>query len=207
MPFTSVQDLRSTVKRQSHRNDIDDAQINDFIAQCENEIYANELNILQVREMEARATANTGSDRFLALPDNFLMMRRLKLNIDGEPDVRFRAPDQMIIKPTGLPKFFTVTSQLEFDRIPSSTYEVEMQYLMKAAPLSEAAPSNFVLANYPNIYLYGTLSKLFEWAMDEQRAEFYRGKFLASIAGANKQTKKGNYGPAPYMRIDLGSTP
>ena len=210
MALETVGDLRAAVKRQSHRNDIDDDQVNDFIDQCESDIYANEFDILRVREMETRSTAVTAADsRYLELPDNFLEMRRLSLLLgSGEtPDVTFQAPNQLRVKSSGRPKFFTVTSQLEFDRIPDSTYSIEMQHMVSAVPLTDDAPTNFVLSNYPNIYLYGSLWALFLWTMDEQRATYYRGLFLGSIRGANKGTKKSRYGPSPSLSQNYGSTP
>ncbi len=210
MALDTVQNLRAAVKRQSHRNDIDDAQVNDFIDQAESEIYANEFDILRVREMDTRSTATTSTTvRFLELPDNFLEMRRLSILLGSgdTPDVTFRAPNQIIVRPSGRPKFFTVTSQLEFDRIPDTAYDVEMQYYQSAEPLTDLAPTNFVLTTYPNIYLYGTLWALFLWTMDEQRATYYRNLFLGAIRGANKGTLKGTYGPTPSMRQNYGSTP
>ena len=210
MALDTVQNLRAAVKRQSHRNDIDDAQVNDFIDQAESEIYANEFDILRVREMDTRSTATTSTTvRFLELPDNFLEMRRLSILLGSgdTPDVTFRAPNQIIVKPSGRPKFFTVTSQLEFDRIPDTAYDVEMQYYQSAEPLTDLAPTNFVLTTYPNIYLYGTLWALFLWTMDEQRATYYRNLFLGAIRGANKGTKKGAYGPTPQMMANYGSRP
>lgn len=210
MPLDTVQNLRQTIKRRLHRSDVDDALVDDFIAQTESEIYGNEVNILRVREMDTRATATTSStSRFLALPDNFLAMRRLSLLLDSgsTPDVKFNAPEQMIIRPAGRPRFFTVTSQLEFDRVPDSAYDIEMQYYMSATPLSDDSPTNFVLTNYPNIYLYGSLSAAFEFAVSPDMVDYYKRKFVSAIAGANKGTKKGAYGPAPSMRQDYGSTP
>jgi hypothetical protein len=42
--------------------------------------------------------------------------------------------------------------------------------------------------------------------MEMDLAEYYYGKFVNSIKGLNRQTKRGKYGPAPKIRIE-GATP
>ena len=208
MALGTYNDLIAAVKRQAHRNDVDDAQVRDFISQCESVIYANEVDVLRVREMDTRATATAPiNSRYLALPDEFLEMRRLRLVEQRNFDLRYQAPNQMNIVPaSGRPVYFTVSSQLEFDRVPDSAYPLEMKYYLKAVDLSDYNQTNFVLTNYPNIYLFGALWFLFQWSMEEQRAQYYETKFYGAIQGANKGTKKGAYGPSPSMRIK-GRTP
>jgi len=207
MALNTFSDLKASIIDYSHRNDVA-SKIEDFILLAEEAMYANPDFPLQLRQMETRAEATTGADRFLALPDGFITMRRLKLNISGEScDVQYMAPDQMFIQgASGRPKFFTVTSQLEFDRVPDSTYTVDMQYSAIPTPLSSANTTNIVLENHPSAYLYGALWALFGWANDDAQEAKYLVKFLGIIAGINKRYKKGRYGPAPKMRIE-GATP
>ncbi len=105
-----------------------------------------------------------------------------------------------------MPTQFTVTSQLEFNRVPDSAYDIEMQYISDFTPLSDAAPTNQILTDHPTIYLFGALWALNNWAEQETVAARYYQQFNAAIKGANKRAKIGRYGPAPVMRVE-GCTP
>lgn len=206
MALDTFSNLKASIIDYSHREDIAN-KVDDFIVLAEEAMYANPQFPLQLRQMETRAEATTNG-RFLALPTGFITMRRLKLNIGGDScDVRYKAPDQMIIQGTsGQPKFFTVTSQLEFDRVPDSNYTIDMQYSAIPTALSSSNTTNVVLTNHPSAYLYGSLWALFGWANDDAQEAKYLAKFLGIIAGINKRYKQGRYGPAPAMRTE-GSTP
>ena len=208
MALDNFSNLKASILQWSKRND-QQVNVEDYIAIAESEMYANAVSPLRIRAMEARATsaADTAS-RFLALPDFYLDMRRLNITTaSGNSDITFMAPEQLEVRGrTGLPRYFTVTTQLEFDVTPDSEYVIEMQYLRKLTPLSDAAPSNGILQDAPTIYLYGALWALFQNSMEMDVAEYYYGKFIASIQGLNKQDKRGRYGANPKMRIE-GATP
>tara|TARA_Y100000310_G_scaffold345726_1_gene468879 strand:- start:2255 stop:2884 length:630 start_codon:yes stop_codon:yes gene_type:complete len=209
MALDTYANLKISIRSWSHRGDMTDALIDDFIDMAESEMYNNAVEPLRIREMESRATASLStSDRFLALPDLFLAMRRLKLNLSGgDCDVKFQAPDQMVILGTsGIPRFYTVTSQLGFDRVSDSAYTGEMQYYKKLTALSSANTTNDILTNYPEIYLNGALSYLHRFTQDIENAEYYKTLFYTAIKGANKSARKGRYGSAPFIRTE-GSTP
>jgi len=182
----------------------------DFIVEAESEMYANTNEALRLRAMEVRSTAPTGIvDRFLELPTGFLEMRRLKINLvdQNDVDINFRTPDQLTTRDlAGRPEYFTVTSQLEFERTPDQVYTLSMQYLARPTPLSDTNTTNAVLDEFPLIYVYGALWNAYIMASEEKKADYFQAKFLSSIAGANAQDREGRYGPAPVKRI-AGSTP
>ena len=134
MALDTYANLKDAIRRQSKRLDAEDAFIDDFINLAEEEFYSNEVTQLRIKEMDTRSTATVSiTTRFLALPDRFLEMRRLKINaatasvpgLSSDLDVKFRAPDQLLLSPnTEIPRFFSVTSQLEFERIPYQLYSI-----------------------------------------------------------------------------------
>ena len=208
MALDTYNNLKAAVQDWAHRDDVAD-KMDDFIQIAEEGMFANPLFPLQLRQMETRSTATTSTtDQFMALPDGFINMRRLKITLaGGDCDVKYRAPDQMrATNGPGLPGFFTVTSQLEFDRVPDSEYTVEMQYFAKPTRLSAANPTNTILDKHATAYLYGCLWALAEWSNDDQQETKYLARFLGVIEGINKEYKAGRYGPAPVMRIE-GATP
>lgn len=208
MPLDNFSNLKASIKRRSKRDDITDADLVDYIVQCETEFYSNASTPLRLRSMEARATANlTTTSRFLELPDLFLQMRRLKLNDPfdggGDHDVRYMSPEQMQLRGlTAIPVYFTVTTQLEFDSTPDQVYEVEMQYVKKLAPLDDTNTTNDILTNHPNIYLYGSLWALFVEGQEIDLANYYYNLFIQAIHGANNSDQAGRYGTAPVVRSE-----
>lgn len=212
MALDNFSNLKASIKARSKRNDISDDQLNEYIVQAESEFYNNVNAPLRVRAMEARATATASTtSRFLALPDLFLQMRRLKVNEPytggSDYDVRYYSPEQMPLSNlTRIPVFFTVTTQLEFDSTPDQAYTIEMQYIKKITALDDTNTTNTILTNFPNIYLFGALWALFQDAMEPDLSEYFYGKFINSIQGANEADQAGRYGPAPVIRQE-GYTP
>lgn len=202
MSLSTYLGLKDAIESWSHRNDVA-SRLDDFIDLAEAEM----LKWVRIRDMETRATAVT-SGRYLALPTDFLEMRRIRM-ISGAQyfEVLSSTPEGMFItQDSGMPKLFTVTSQVEFDRTPDSAYTAEMQYYAKPAALSAINTTNSILTKYPSIYLFGSLWALYQWALQEDKAEYYYGKFLAAVQSANREDKKGRHGPAPAMRYG-GATP
>lgn len=207
MALNNYANLKQTIQRFSHRtnsNDLNDI-IDDLIDLTEDRIDQD----LRLRTNEQRATATTSiSDRFLALPDSFLEARRVTL-ISGsrKHKLKYSAPEAIKIESqSGRPNYYTTTSQLEFDRVPDAAYTIEMSYYVRLTPLDDTNTTNDVLTHHPSLYLYGVLSEVFSWAMDEDGFVKYDGLFERKMKKANKQENRGRYGPAPAMRSQ-GLTP
>ena len=195
MALNNYANLKQSIQNFSHRTDISDV-IDDFIDLAENKID----NTLRLRQNELRARASVTS-RFLELPERFLEMRRLSL-INGSVtrELKYKSPEAMTIDDSsGEPDFFTITSQIEFNKAPSSTMTVEMAYYARLDPLSDTNVTNNVLTDYPNLYLYGSLSELHRWARDEETANYYESVFMRELEKSNFQENRGRYGAAPSI--------
>lgn len=202
MSLTTYDNLKLEIIDWSHRGDID-LKVDTFIDLAETAMFQNPIKVLKIRQGEARATALADTTtRFLALPDGYREMRRLRLDLDeGFSRLDYREPDQLgSIDGPGKPRFFTVTSQIEFNTVPDEAYTVEMQYIADFTPLSSSNQTNHVLTNSPNIYLFGALTALFAWAKDEQEKAKYEDLFIGAIRGANKKNRLGQYSPGPVMK-------
>lgn len=209
MALNNYANLKAAIVRADGSNDITDV-LDDAIDICEAEIYANSTETLLVRGMETTSSETLStSDRFLALQSDYIKMRSLSLVLSsGNQDIQYCTPESLkVVAGSGKPRNFTVTSRIEFDRVADSAYTADVIYFAKPTALSDANTTNTVLTNYPNIYLSGCL-----WAINSHfnqepdMANYYYAEFIKAIKGANKQDKKGRYGPAPAMRFE-GSTP
>lgn len=200
MPFTTYAELKQAIVNFSHRTDTADV-VDDFIDLTENDIDKK----LRLRANEVRETLSP-TTRFENLPARFIEMRRLSLLSGSTPkDIQYKSPEAMQINSlSGEPKFFTVTSQIEFDRTPTS--DVEIAYYASLQPLSSSNTTNNVLTNYPDIYLYGCLMHLSIWEKDINQAQVYKALFDECLDKANEQERRGRYGPAPSISME-GWTP
>lgn len=206
MSLDTYDNLKLEIIDWSKRRDIA-LKLDTFIQMAEVEMFANTVEVLRVRGQDTRSTATTDG-QYLALPDDYQSLRGIRLVIDGqENNLVYRAPEQMQRQPaTGRPNEFTVTSQIEFNRVPDANYDIEIHYFAKPAPLSSANASNEVLVANPNIYLFGALWAVFNYAVDEVQSQKYYTQFINAVKGANRLDKKGRYGPAPVMTAP-GCTP
>lgn len=207
MALDNYANLKASVISWMGRNDLS-SLTDDFIDMAESRMYANDREIIRLRSMEARATATlAASEQFLALPTDFLEARRLKYDLTNQNDVflEFRVPNALIYQDsTGMPKYFTVTSQFEFERPADTAYTLEIQYYKRLTALSSSNTANDILTNYPDVYLYGCLWAANQYAAEEERAEYFYNSFISAIAGANDQDKAGRYGPRPVVRQKSG---
>ncbi len=209
MSLSDYDGLKAEIIDWSHRDDLD-LKIDTFIDLAESEMLANTVEPLQLRSEETlTAFATNTSDRFAALPAGYQSSRKLRIQIaDGESyELYYRTPSQLnIISSTGQPQFFTVTDQIEFDRVSDQVYNGEIQYYQDFTALSSSNTTNDVLTNFPTIYLSGAMWALKTYTEEPQAAAGYYQSFISAIRGANKKDWLGRYGPAPVMRVE-GYTP
>jgi hypothetical protein len=206
MPLDTYDNLKLEIISFSHRGDVD-LKVDTFIDMAEQEMFANDEAVLQTRGQELTySTTTTG--KTLALPSDFQAMRSIRLVTDNTPrELAFRAPAQMQSQTgTGEPQRFTVTSQIEFDITPDSAYDLEIIYFAIPEPLSDTVQTNAVLDTSANIYLFGALWALNEYADEDLKSQKYYQRFIRAIKGANKRDKQGRFGPAPAMTVQ-GWTP
>lgn len=205
MALDNYSNLKAAIIRLMGRNDIA-GSIDDAIASTEARMFANAAFRIKIRDFETRSTATASTtSRFLALPDDYLHMRRLKLSINNDEwKLQQRAPELIEVcdsSQTGLPAYFTVTSQIEFNIKPDQAYTVEMQYYAKPSGLSDSNTTNSVLNRFPDVYLHGIqafLNKHYTKELDE--AQYHEGLFMEAISGANAEDIDGRFGPSPIMR-------
>jgi len=209
MSLDTYNNLKKEIITWSHRDDMD-LLIDTFIDLAESEMLANSVEPLQIRSQETRtATATNTTDRFEALPAGYQSGRKLRIQIvNGESyEVRYRTPSQLkLISDVGMPRFFTITDQIEYDRVSDQVYAGEIQYYKDFTVLSSSNTTNDVLTDHPTIYLFGALWALKKHTEQPQSAQTYYNDFILAIKGANNKAKIGRYGPAPVMRTE-GSHP
>lgn len=198
MAFVNFADLKASIEVWSKREDVK-ALIPDFIAFAENQMYSNTSESLRIRSM-VRTTADVTSVsvRTQALPTGYLEVRRYDFTIsDQRRTIDYVTPAHMGIRDgIGKPSVYTITSQIEYDVQPDEAYVTNLTYYGKLTALSDSNTTNDILTNHSDIYLYGSLMTLFQYAEDDEQSIKYQNLFRQAINGANTADSAGNIGVA-----------
>jgi len=216
MSIDTYANLKTEIIDWCHRDDLD-ARIDTFIDICESNIFAPgkdprgmDVQPLQMLSADTESTITTStSDRFATLPTGYQNARKLRIQIsNGESyEIFYRTPAQMsILSATGMPRLFTITSQIEFDRISDQVYTGYLQGIINFTALSSSNTTNAVLTAHPTIYLHGTLAALYQFTEELDKWAMHYQAFCDAMRGANRKANVGRYGPAPRIRVE-GRTP
>ncbi len=197
MALDTFSNLKSSLVAHSHRNDVSDLLLTDFIKLAESEIN----RLLFCKELELTISTPNLSGRTYAIPTGLRKIRSFSLNIGGRStELKFKTPEALNIDSgTNIPSSYTISDNIYFNITPASTYAISMTYYGSIVPLSVAAPTNSILTTYPKLYLYGALHHLYLWANNEEQATFYLTVFTNEIDSINRADKKRRMGPAPTM--------
>lgn len=208
MSLDTYANLKLELIDRSHRADLD-LKIDTFISLAEGEMLANPVEVLKIRGQEVREAFSTNTtDRFAALPTGYQSMRKMRIQIINgtSEEIYYRTPAGLqIFDYTDMPRFFTITDQIEFDRISDQVYTGEIQYYQGFTPLSDTNTTNTVLTDHPNIYLYGGMRQLKLQTNQYAESDGYYTLFIEAIQGANRQDEIGRY-VNPVMAVE-GMTP
>jgi hypothetical protein len=206
MAISNYSELKSAIADWLDRTDLDDS-IPDFIALAE----ARHKRDFKIRRMETRVTANTIADtEYYTLPDNYVAMRNIQLNTNPKTSLEYLTPEQMdriyAGSNKGKPKAYSIIgNDIQLRPTPDSVYEIEILYFKHFTALSDSSPTNDMLTNHPDIYLYGSLVEAEPYLQNDKRiqtwASFYE-RAKKDIIDSNERDR--HSGVAPTTRIDYG---
>ena len=84
--------------------------------------------------------------------------------------------------------------QLQFAPVPDQSYDGILTYYTQLTPLSGSVASNAILAEFPDLYLYGALAQSAPYLEHDERIAVWQAKFDAGIEQANKMRDEESYG-------------
>jgi hypothetical protein len=206
MAISNYSELKSAIADWLDRTDLTDS-IPDFITLAE----ARHKRDFKLRRMETRVTANTIADtEYYTLPDQYVAMRNIQLNTDPKTSLEYLTPEQMdriyAGSMKGKPRAYSIIgNDIQLRPIPDSAYEIEILYFKHFTALSDSAPTNDMLTNHPDIYLYGSLVEAEPYLQNDKRiqtwASFY-DRAKKDIIDSNERDR--HSGVAPTTRVDYG---
>lgn len=171
MAITNYSTLQTAIGDWLNRADLS-AVIPDFIGLAEAQFNRS----LRHRKMVERATATLDTE-YSAMPADWLESIRYQLNTNPITVMEFVSPDQAALlkgaySTSGKPIFYSQIGQ-QFQVIPGpdsgSAYTGELTYYAKIPALTVSNTSNWLLADSPDIYLYGALLQSAPYLQDDQR--------------------------------------
>jgi hypothetical protein len=196
-----------------------DSRFDDFLLNCERRLYygfatedaGNPLRSdpLRIVEMETVAPAFALS-AVTPQPAGFLELISAQLNSPNAPlqIVAQRTIDGYVTSAPDQPRLIAVsgTSFRVFPDPGAGTYSATLRYYQKLATPA-GATTNAILANSPDVYLYGCLIEAAIFTQDADAALRYLPLYNASVAGLNARTQRITASSVPVVRLRAGMLP
>lgn len=189
MALTNYTELKSAIATWLNRTDLT-AAIPDFITLAEKQI-ARKLRRTTVIESVSFAAATPT----YTLPATVAELRSVRL-ATATPSLN--EPLRVVSKPVldehrarftanGRPRYAAVVGgTLHLAPVPDILYSAELTYFQKLVPLTTGAPTNIVLTEAPDAYLFGALKEAAPYLEHDERVELWEMKFNAAIAAMNE---------------------
>lgn len=175
MALTTYSELQSSIADWMNQTNLTTV-IPDFITLAE----AHMNRTIRVSQMEQRATTDTVSGQaYYALPSDYLALRDIQLNTDAVRSLGYMAPEEIDVhydaSTSGTPSYYTIVgNQFQLAPIPDSVKGLEISYYEQIPALSDTNTSNWLLAAYPDIYLYGSLVQAEPYMRNDQRISVWK---------------------------------
>jgi hypothetical protein len=180
LALTTYAQLKTAVADWLERSDLSD-RVEDFVALAESRLN----RVLRLRLMESdQALVTSPGSRMVALPAGFREPVALWLEtVAGRQSLTH--VDAAALEATtalGQPWQWTVDGpNLAFERPCDQVYVLTLRMLGRLA-LSDTAPSNAVLADYPDLYLFGALVEAAPYLRDADMLSLFAARFEAALA-------------------------
>lgn len=208
MAITTYDELQSAVARWLRRDDLVE-YIPDFITLAE----ARHRREIRCEGNEGRwrtSQALPGTDalgvpnvatRYLGRPDDYIGFRMVRIIDTSTEQVKSvpktTSPEELSyrLKPGyGLPSWYATHATIEFDIIPTpGVYKVEVLYYRSFPHLSETVPTNWLLENAPDLYLYGALLDSAPLLRDDDRLGIWQAFYEEKKGDLVKQYEDSLY--------------
>lgn len=200
MAISTYSTLKAALARWMFRDDLGEV-IPDFIALAEAKINRD----LILREFE---TVVSGSGASFSMPEDTQSVTRISVvGFDGRKRViPYQPPaNQGRYAPSAgtEPVAFIVEANTVVFMPPGASAEWEMVYYPAIPPLSDDAPTNWLLTRSPDVYLFGALTEAEPYLYNEERMPMWQQKYANAVAGLMSSDERQQFPQAGLqMRTD-----
>lgn len=148
-------------------------------------------------QMEKRSEA-TFDERYEVLPTDWISAVRVSVGGDTQLDLLSQAKmleyRENSANTAGKPLYYTISAgQIELYPTPDSEYQGSMIYMGKVPELSDAEPTNWLLTEAPDLYIYGTLIHSAPYLQEDSRTAIWAGLYNSAVNALNDASDEGLY--------------
>lgn len=183
MSISTYSELKQAVANWTHRADLT-AIIPDFIKIAEARI--NRQFLPRSQEFEVELTTVQGS-RYVPVPDGLINPVGLWLKAWLPRNKLTKIlPSQLPVKTnvTGYPQYWCIDNEdIAFDVLAQSAWTFDFRYT-KTFALSDENPTNYILTNNPDLYLWGAMYEASVYTKDLEAAGMYAARFEEALDDA-----------------------
>ena len=211
MALSSYSELKSAIANWLNRTDLTDEIADDFIKLTEADFNAK----LRIRPMEQIDTITIDSETE-TVPTGFIAVRSFYiLSSSVKYPLEYITPANMFEtrggSRSGKPRAYTIESDNEtetfrFGPSPDTSYTGYLSYYKAISALSVSNTSNWMLANHPAVYLYGSLfhAANFLGGIEPQQVQNWLQMYATAMERVENNDKQDSYGGAPVtQRTDV----
>ena len=206
MSIANYTELQTAVANWLDRDDLA-ARIPEFISLCE----ARFNRTLRLRAMETLDTtvSTVGGTSTIALPTGYVQMRDFHLTTSPLTQLQYLSPEMMVRlnsgSQSGKPLTYTIIADtIRLGPTPDSAYTTSMLYYKTFDALSGIAPTNWVITNAPDVYLYGTLLEAEPFLMNDARTQLWAQALKESINTLQEQDNKDRHSGSVLRVMNTG---
>jgi hypothetical protein len=189
--------LRTTIADWLNRTDLT-AAIPGFIELAEAKFNRD----LRTRHQIKRSTA-TLTSQFITLPTDWVEGINVQLNTNPVKVLEYVTSDQAdrisanSYGNTGAEVYTIIGTQLEIVPPVAVNTEIEMSYYAKIPALTTAAPTNWLLTQWPDLYLYGALANAAPYLREDERLATWKGMVGQLMEEVRMSDERARYSGGP----------
>tara|TARA_X000001382_G_C3051988_1_gene141399 strand:+ start:50 stop:544 length:495 start_codon:yes stop_codon:yes gene_type:complete len=145
----------------------------------------------------------------IALPTGYVQMRDFHLTTSPLTQLQYLTPEMMVRlnagSQRGKPLTYTIIgNNIRLGPTPDVVYTTSMLYYKTFDPLSGSAPTNWVITNAPDVYLYGTLLEAEPFLMNDARVQLWATALTESINTLQEQDNKDRHSGSVLRVMNTG---
>tara|TARA_B100000963_G_scaffold251356_1_gene220230 strand:+ start:1159 stop:1779 length:621 start_codon:yes stop_codon:yes gene_type:complete len=193
--LSNYSELQTEIANFLNRDDLT-SQIPTFIRLAE----ARMNRDLRHWRMERRST-NSVDTQYTGLPSDFIGPIRITLDtsatkvldVAGTQEISTLRANASNTK--GTPAYYAlIDGSLEVFPSPDKAYTMEMLYYGTITPLSTTSTTNWVITNYPDLYLYSTLLQSAPYLMEDERIQVWASFYASAVETLNQENETAKFG-------------
>ncbi|MEN3234731.1 hypothetical protein PUR29_14110 [Methylobacterium ajmalii] len=133
-----------------------------------------------------------------ALPNDYVEWVRVQFTAGGRTlGLRYMEPNAPEVthrfRPNGPPQFYTVTGGV-LSPVPARDGTYRLTYYQRLPPLTDGAPTNWLIVTAPQIYLYAVLAEAYAFQKDEEKAGVWTKTTEDRLAAFVAESSSGKVG-------------